>query len=243
MRGVEFSYGSVQALFGVDLDVFDGEITAVVGANGAGKTTLLRTVAGLATPSSGTIHFGGRNLAPFSAADRVLLGINQIAAGGAVADDLSVADNLAMFGHSLSARDARAGRERVLEVFPQFSERLGQRASSLSGGERQMLALTKALVLRPRLLIIDELSLGLAPIIVSSLVPIIRRLHAEGASVLLVEQSVTVALELADQASCMERGRIVYSSSAEALRSDPHLLEAAYLEGITAALEHRGLSA
>jgi ABC-type branched-subunit amino acid transport system ATPase component len=241
VRGVTYSYGSVQALFGVDLDVFDGEVTAVVGANGAGKTTFLRTISGLATPSAGSIRFGGRNLAPFAAADRVLLGINQIAAGAAVAEDLTVSENLAMFAHTLPHREARAGRDRALEVFPQLRERLGQRASSMSGGERQILALSKALMLRPRLLIVDELSLGLAPIVVSSLIPIIARLHAEGAAVLLVEQSVSVALDLADVASCMERGRIVYTSSAEELRADTHLLEAAYLEGIAAALEHRGL--
>ena len=148
-----------------------------------------------------------------------------------------------MFGHTLDPRHAHAGTARALEIFPEFRERLDQRASLLSGGQRQMLALAKSLVLHPRLLIVDEFSLGLAPIVVAQLVPVIRRLHAEGTSVLLVEQSVAVALDLADEAACMEKGRIVYRSPAEALRADPGLLQAAYLEGITTALEHRGLAA
>ncbi len=238
-RGVEFSYGPVQVLFGVDLQVRQGEVVALLGTNGAGKTTFLRTVAGLASPSAGTIRMAGGDLAPFSAADRVLLGINQIAAGAAVAPDLTVAENLAMFGHTLHRSEAHEGAARALEVFPRLAEREHQRASSLSGGERQMLALSKSLVLRPRLLVIDETTLGLAPVAVAALVPVIRRLHAEGASVLLVEQSVHLALDLADRAVCMEKGRIVYESDAEELRADPALLEAVYLEGIAAALEHR----
>lgn len=238
-RGVEFSYGSVQVLFGVDLQVRQGEVVALLGTNGAGKTTFLRTVAGLASPSAGSIRMAGGDLAPFSASDRVLLGINQIASGAAVAPDLTVAENLAMFGHTLPRSEAHDGAARALEVFPRLAEREHQRASSLSGGERQMLALSKSLVLRPRLLIIDETTLGLAPVAVAALVPVIRRLHADGASVLLVEQSVHLALDLADRAVCMEKGRIVYESDADELRADPALLEAVYLEGIAAALEHR----
>lgn len=238
-RGIEFSYGSVQVLFGVDLHVDEGEVVALLGTNGAGKTTFLRTVAGLSTPSTGSIRLAGGDLTRFSASERVLLGINQIAAGAAVAPDLTVAENLAMFGHTLPSGEARAGAARALEVFPRLAERQGQRAAALSGGERQMLALSKSLVLRPRLLIIDECTLGLAPIAVAALVPVIRQLHQEGSSVLLVEQSVHLALDLADRACCMEKGRIVYESSADELRADPGLLEAVYLEGISAALEHR----
>ncbi len=238
-RGVEFSYGAVQVLFGVDLQVRQGEVVALLGTNGAGKTTFLRTVAGLAAPSAGSIHLAGGDLAPFSPSDRVLLGINQIAAGAAVAPDLTVSENLAMFGHTLTRAEAHAGAARALEVFPRLAEREHQRAASLSGGERQMLALSKSLVLRPRLLIIDETTLGLAPVAVGALVPVIRRLHAEGAAVLLVEQSVHLALDLADRACCMEKGRVVYESDADELRADPALLESVYLEGIAAALEHR----
>ena len=238
-RGVEFSYGTVQVLFGVDLQVRHGEVVALLGTNGAGKTTFLRTVSGLATPSAGAIRFAGGDLDRFSASDRVVLGINQIASGAAVAPDLSVAENLAMFGHTLSPKAARAGASRALEVFPRLAERRSQRASALSGGERQMLSLAKSVVLSPRLLIIDETTLGLAPIAVAALVPVIRQLHADGASILLVEQSVHLALDLADRACCMEKGQIVYESDAEELRADPGLLEAVYLEGVTAALEHR----
>ena len=239
-RGVEFSYGAVQVLFGVDLEVRAGEVVALLGTNGVGKTTFLRTVAGLGRPSAGEIRLGDVDLEGCSPSDRVVLGIHQIASGAAVAPDLTVAANLAMYGHTLRPAEARAGARRAVDVFPRLGERLGQRASALSGGERQMLAMSKSLVLRPRLLVIDEVTLGLAPVAVAALVPVIRRLHDDGCSVLLAEQSVQLALDLADRAVCMEKGRIVFESDAASLRADPTLLEAVYLEGVTAALEHHG---
>lgn len=237
-RGIEVSYGNVQVLFGVDLCVEEGQIVALLGTNGAGKTTLLRTIGGLETQHAGSIHFAGADISTFDPTWRVGLGINQIAGGQALAEDLTVAENLRLFGHSLGRNRAalHAGIDRAFDVFPRLAERRNQHASTLSGGEKQMLALSKALILRPRLLIIDEFSLGLAPKVVGELLPVVSDLNRAGTAVLLVEQSVNIALSMASYASCLEKGAIVFEGPAATLRDDPDLMRSVYLEGVTKAL-------
>ena len=237
-RGLDVSYDNVQVLFGVDICVEAEQVVALLGTNGAGKTTLLRTIAGLERQGAGTITFAGADISTFDPTWRVGLGINQIAGGQALAEDLTVAENLKLFGYSLGRHRAALhhGIERAFGVFPRLGERRNQAASTLSGGEKQMLALSKALILRPRLLIIDEFSLGLAPKVVGELLPIVSELNADGAAVLLVEQSVNIALSIADHAYCMEKGEMVYDGSADRLRDDPELMRAVYLEGVSKAL-------
>lgn len=232
------SYDSVQVLFDVSMSVGAGQLVALLGTNGAGKTTLLRTISGLESQDRGTITFGGVDISRMDPTWRVSLGISQIAGGRAVAEGLTVAENLRMFGYSMGAdRGAlRAGVEGALEAFPRLAERRNQAASTLSGGEKQMLALAKAFILRPRLLIIDEFSLGLAPKIVGELLPVVTRINQAGTAVLLVEQSVNIALSVAQHAYCMEKGEIVYDGAAHRLRDNPDLLRSVYLEGVSKAL-------
>ncbi|MFM7061925.1 MAG: ABC transporter ATP-binding protein [Actinomycetes bacterium] len=239
-RGIRAGYDGVQVLFDVDLTVEEGSIVALMGTNGAGKTTLLRTISGLLTPASGTIRFGGVALDDFGPTERVQLGMAQIAGGESLAPGLTVAENLTMFAYTLHGRGAAArvssAVDQAFAQFPRLAERRGQQASTLSGGEKQMLALAKAFVLQPRLLVIDEFSLGLAPRIVGELLPVVQQINAAGTSVLLVEQSVNVALSVAHRACFMEKGEIVFDGSADSLRAQPDLLRAVYLEGITAAI-------
>jgi ABC-type branched-subunit amino acid transport system ATPase component len=232
------SYDSVQVLFDVSVSVGAGQIVALLGTNGAGKTTLLRTISGLETQDRGRISFGGVDISRMDPTWRVSLGISQIAGGRAVAEGLTVAENLRMFGYSLGTDRAalRSGIEAALDAFPRLAERRNQAASTLSGGEKQMLALAKAFILRPRLLIIDEFSLGLAPKIVGELLPVVTRINQAGTAVLLVEQSVNIALSIAEHAYCMEKGEIVYDGAASRLRDDPELLRSVYLEGVSKAL-------
>lgn len=240
-RGIDAGYDGVQVLFGVDLTVEEGQIVALMGTNGAGKTTLLRTVSGLLTPDAGTLTFGGVSLAGFDATERVQLGMTQIAGGESLAPGLTVAENLTMFAHTLhhgrrSGARIGAAVDQAFAQFPRLAERRNQAASTLSGGEKQMLALAKAFVLRPRLLVIDEFSLGLAPKVVGELLPVVQQLNADGAAVLLVEQSVNVALSVAHHALFMEKGEIVFDGPAAELRDQPDLLRAVYLEGIGTAV-------
>jgi ABC-type branched-subunit amino acid transport system ATPase component len=225
-RSVNYSYGSVQALFGVDLVVRPGELVALLGPNGVGKTTLLRVLSGLAKPGSGTVLLDGRDVSDSSAPERVALGLSQIVGGQAVFGTMSVADNLRMYGYSLGKdrKAIEAGIEDAYAVFPRLSDRRNQLASTLSGGEQQMLGLSKALIVSPRVLLIDEFSLGLAPVIVGQLMETVRRLNERGTAVLLVEQSVNVALSLVDRVYFMEKGRITYEGRAEALRANPTLV-------------------
>lgn len=231
-NGIDFSYGTVQILFGVDFEVGEGEMVALLGTNGAGKSTLLRVVSGLGIPTSGTVRFDGHDITYDSPARRVGAGITQIPGGKAVFGPMSVLENLKVYGYTLGAdrKAVNAGIERAFDAFPRLAERKDQQAQLMSGGERQMLALSKALILKPRLLLIDELSLGLAPKIVAQLLEMVRAINATGTAVVLVEQSVNVALTLAHRAYFMEKGEVRFEGpSADLLQSD--VLRSVYLQG------------
>jgi ABC-type branched-subunit amino acid transport system ATPase component/MFS family permease len=233
-RGVDFAYGQVQVLFGVDFTVDDGEMVALLGTNGAGKSTLLKVISGIGLPASGSVRFRGADITYLDAERRLRLGITQIPGGRAVFGPMTVVENLRVFGHTVR-RDRQAiesAIERSFDAFPRLAERRNQRASTLSGGEQQMLGLAKALVLRPRLLLVDELSLGLAPIVVGQLLDMVRQINADGTAVVLVEQSVNIALGLVDHAYFMERGQMRFDGPSAELMGRDDLLRAVFLEGV-----------
>jgi ABC-type branched-subunit amino acid transport system ATPase component len=232
-RGVDVAYDKVQVLFGVDLDVHEGEIVALLGTNGAGKSTLLKAVSGLVHPIGGSIHFGGRDITKATPQETTALGVVQVPGGKAVFPTLTVAEHFKA-GCWLYARQSAkeiAGRtDRVTEMFPRLTERWHQMAGDLSGGEQQQLALGMAFVARPRLLVIDELSLGLAPVIVERLLDAVRAIHAEGATVVLVEQSVNVALTIATRAYFMEKGQVRFEGPTEDLLARDDVLRSVFLD-------------
>jgi ABC-type branched-subunit amino acid transport system ATPase component len=231
LRRVELFYGRVQVLFGVDLTVDVGETVAVLGANGAGKSTLLRTISGLAVPRSGRVLHRGDDVTALGAEQRLRRGIVQLIGGQATFGDLSVAENLRVGTYCYGRSDGAARVERALEHFPMLAERRKALASDLSGGQRHMLAFALALLHDPDLLIIDELSLGLAPIVVQQIVEVIRGLREQRLTMLIVEHTVEVALELADRAVLMEKGRLRFEGGAAELADRPELLRAAFLGG------------
>ena len=232
-RSIDFSYGQLQVLFDVDFTVDDGEMVALLGVNGAGKSTLLKVVSGIGLPSRGSVRFRGLDITYLDAERRLRLGITQIPGGRAVFGPMTVVENLRSFGYTLG-RDTKAvdaAIERCFDAFPRLAERRNQNASTLSGGEQQMLGLSKGLMLRPRLLLIDELSLGLAPVIVGQLLEMVRQINADGTAVVLVEQSVNIALNLVDHAYFMEKGEIRFDGAAQDLLERDDLLRAVFLEG------------
>jgi len=227
IRNLSVAYGDVQVLWGVDLDVLPGEIVALVGANGAGKSTLLAAISGLVVPLAGEIVFDGRNIAGASTQQIVDLGIVQVPEGRRLFPAMAVRDQLLL--GAFRRRDkaqVRADMARVLDLFPRLKDRTRQLAGSLSGGEQQMVAIGRALMARPRLLMIDELSLGLAPVIVENLVEIIRQVNQEGTTVLIVEQDVQTALEQASRGYVLETGRITLSAPAADLLRDERVKRA-----------------
>jgi ABC-type branched-subunit amino acid transport system ATPase component len=234
-RHVDFCYGPVQILFDVSFTVDDGEIVALLGTNGAGKSTLLRVISGLGFPTSGAVHYRGADITFVDTDQRVRLGISQVPGGRAVFGTMSVIDNLRAFGYTLGKDRPRLERgiEEALAAFPRLAERRSQPAATLSGGEQQMLGLAKTFLLRPRLLLIDELSLGLAPILVGELLDMVRRINEDGTAVVLVEQSVNVALSVVDHAYFMEKGEICFDGDAPDLWARPDLLRSVFLEGAT----------
>ena len=230
-RGIDFFYGQLQVLFDVDITIRDGEMLALLGVNGAGKSTLLKVISGIGIPRSGSVRFDGTDVTFLDAERRVLMGITQIPGGRAVFDRMSVAENLRTWGYTLG-RDKRrleVAIDECLEAFPSLARRRDQRASTLSGGEQQMLGLSKAFILKPRLLLIDELSLGLAPIVVSQLLEMVREINSAGTGVVLVEQSVSVALSVAHHAYFMEKGEIRFDGPSEELMARDDLLRAVFL--------------
>ena len=226
--GLHAGYGPFEVLHGIDIDVGAGEIVAVLGANGVGKTTLNRALSGLIRPRAGSIGFAGADITGAGTHDIVAAGLIHVPEGRRIFPTLSVRDNLRL-GAYLRGRAERARSfEQVLELFPRLRERLAQHAGSLSGGEQQMLAIGRGLMARPRLLMLDEPSLGLSPLLTEELFALIASLHADGLAVLLVEQNVVQSLAIAARAYVIEHGRVVLAGPAAALAGDPRL-KAAYL--------------
>ena len=241
--GIDFSYGQLQVLFDVSFAVDDGEMVALLGTNGAGKSTLLRVISGLGLPTSGSVRFRGADVTFVDAERRLHLGIAQVPGGRAVFPSLSVVENLRLLGYSHGGDRAAVlqGIDATLEAFPALERRRNQLAGTLSGGEQQMLGLGKAFMVRPKLLLIDELSLGLAPRIVGELLDMVRRINAEGIAVVLVEQSVNIALSLVEHAYFMEKGEIRFDGPAADLLKRPDLLRSVFLEGAAQGLGKRSL--
>jgi len=231
LEGLAVRYGSVNALSGIDLEVRQGELVALLGSNGAGKTTTLRAISRLVKASGGRILWRGADLAPLATERTVKLGIGHCPEGRRVLARQSVAANLELGAWLRRDRTAiAADLERCYGLFPRLAERRQQLAGSLSGGEQQMLAIARALMGRPTLLLLDEPSLGLAPKLVAELMAILAALHRDGLSLLLVEQNATAALAIADRAVVLETGRVRLQGSAAELRNDPEL-QALYLGG------------
>ncbi len=225
---LDVRYGHIQALKGVSLTVNEGEIVTLLGANGAGKTTLMRTISGLLRPHSGDVRLRGRSIARMGADAIVRLGVSQVPEGRRVFPTLTVAENLALGGYTRPASEAQASMRDVLRMFPRLEERSAQLAGTLSGGEQQMLAIGRALMARPKLLLLDEPSLGLAPIIVRDIFRTLRDIREQGMTVLLVEQNARMALRLADRGYVLETGRIALEGTAQELMASPEV-HATYL--------------
>jgi ABC-type branched-subunit amino acid transport system ATPase component len=231
VRNIDFGYGPVQVLFDVDVTVHKGETLALLGTNGAGKSTLLRVISGLALPERGVVRLEGRTITYMPATERVRHGIVQVPGGKAVFRSLTVGENLLAGAHTYmwDADRLAARSDEELDLFPALRPLLDQPAGTLSGGEQQMLAIAKALLLEPRLLVIDELSLGLAPVMVQEMLATIERLKAAGLTMVIVEQSINVALAVADRAVFMEKGRVRYDGPAADLLERHDLVRAVFL--------------
>lgn len=222
-------YGRTTILQDVSIEIGKGEVVTIIGANGAGKTTLLRAISGLVKPSAGSIEFDGQEIAGASPADIVGRGLIMVPEARQLFPVMTVRDNVMMGCYHPNAREGSAARfEEVLEIFPRVRERLDQLAGSLSGGEQQMVAIARGLMAKPRLLMLDEPSLGLAPIIVQQMFGIVERICAMGTTVLLIEQKAFHALKIAQRAYVIENGRIAMENTGEGLLADPHI-KTAYL--------------
>ncbi len=231
LKNVHTYYGNIHALKGINLTVEEGEVVTLIGSNGAGKTTTLRTIQGLLKPREGSIKLNGEELTKLPPHDVVKRGVSQSPEGRLVFPRMSVKENLEMGAFQRNDKDGiAADMEKVFGLFPRMKERINQRAGTLSGGEQQMLAMGRALMAKPRVLLLDEPSMGLAPILVDLIFDIIRELHRQKTTILLVEQNARIALSVADRGYVLETGEIVLSGNAKDLAHNPEV-EAAYLGG------------
>jgi branched-chain amino acid transport system ATP-binding protein len=232
VNDIHVYYGNIEALRGLSIQIEAGEMVAVLGSNGAGKTTTLRTISGLERARGGSITFDGADIGRTPAHQIVSRGLCQVPEGRRIFGTLTVAENLSLGGYLLRGRPAelKARRERVLETFPRLGERAGQLAGTLSGGEQQMLAIGRALMNEPRLLTLDEPSLGLSPMLARAILKIVRTFADQGVAVLVVEQNARQALRVADRAYVLETGRIVLEGNARELAADERV-QRAYLGG------------
>lgn len=232
-RNVDFAYGQQQVLFDVNFTVDEGEMVALLGTNGAGKSTLLKVISGVALPTSGAVRYHGHEITYLDAERRVGLGISLIPGGHAVFSSMNVVENLRAYGYTLrrNSKAVEEAIERSLDAFPRLYERRHSQARTLSGGEQQMLGVSQALILQPRILLIDELSLGLAPVIVGQLLDLVREINSQGTAIVLVEQSVNIALNLVNHAYFMEKGQIRFDGPSQELLERGDLLRAVFLEG------------
>jgi branched-chain amino acid transport system ATP-binding protein len=229
LRELSVPRGGRDVVKGVTIEIPAGEITALLGPNGAGKSSLVLSVAGVIKPSGGSVLLDGASISGWRPEKIRQAGVAVVPEGRRLLGDLTVEENLKVATYSLAKDQAAAGLARALELFPELQKLLPSQARALSGGEQQMLVLAQALVTAPRFICIDELSLGLAPVVVKRLIPVIRDIAAAGTGVLLIEQFATIALGLAERAYVMEGGRIQYHGSSAELREHPELLQSAYL--------------
>jgi branched-chain amino acid transport system ATP-binding protein len=227
IRRLTFAYGDLQVLWGVDLDVKQGEIVTVVGANGAGKSTILRVCSRLLKPASGTVRFGDDDLARLQSHEVVARGLVQVPEARRIFSEMTVEENLRMGGYLPSARPDRSrNMERVFSLFPRLAERRKQLGGTMSGGEQQMLAIGRGLMANPRLLLLDEPSLGLSPLFVRNIFEIIKQINAQGTTILLVEQNVYQSLRISHRAYVLETGRVVLTGSGAELLDNAHVKKA-----------------
>lgn len=231
VNDINVFYGAIHAIKGVSLEVNEGEIVTLIGANGAGKSTILRTISGLLKPKTGSIQFEGQEIAGMPAHEIVKTGISQVPEGRRIFAEMSVLENLELGAFTRKDKDGiKADMEQVFDCFPRLKERIGQLAGTLSGGEQQMLAMGRALMSRPRLLLLDEPSMGLAPLLIKEIFAIIQDINKTGTTVLLVEQNANMALSIAHRTYVLETGRITLSGDAKELAASDEVRKA-YLGG------------
>ena len=231
--GLSTSYGSIKAIKGIDLDVPQGTIVSLIGANGAGKTTTMKSLVGLLKPQAGQIKFLGHEIQGFAPHKIVNQGISLVPEGRNILSGMTVLENLEMGAYQRKDKEIQADLEKVFKRFPILEERKQQLGGTLSGGQQQMLAIGRALMARPKLLLLDEPSMGLAPLVVADIFKVIQEINQEGTTILLVEQNVRQALKIAHYAYVLETGKIVLHGKAEEVAKNPRVMEA-YLGGMKA---------